>query len=41
MYYFMSEYTGQVYKLDFIPQYQGWIQVTEKEYKEYCEKMGL
>ena len=39
--YFKSIYTGQVYKLDFVPQYGGYEEVTEKEYNEYCERMGL
>jgi hypothetical protein len=40
-YYFKSTYTGQIYRLNFIPQYGGYEETTKEEYEEYCTKMGL
>lgn len=37
--YFRSAYTGQVYKLDFIPKGEGWELATEQEYIEYFEAL--
>ena len=39
--YFRSTITGQVYKLDFIPQGTAWEAVHESEYIEYCKAHGL
>lgn len=37
--YFRSIYSGQVYKLDFIPKGEGWELATEQEYIEYFEAL--
>ena len=39
--YFRSTFTGQVYKMDFIPMGKGWELATEQEYIAYCQAMGL
>ena len=39
--YFKSVYTGQVYKVDFIPVGIGWEEVSEAEYLDWCKKMGI
>lgn len=41
MMYIKSVYTGQVYKVDFLPQFGGWELSTEEEYNAYCKRMGL
>jgi len=37
-YYFKSEYTGECYELDFIPVYNGWIEITKEEYEKETSK---
>ena len=39
--YFKSVYTGQVYKVDFIPMGIGWEEVSEAEYLDWCKKIGI
>ncbi len=39
--YFRSTFTGQIYKLGFIPQGKGWELATEQEYLDYVKRMGL
>ena len=41
MMYFKSTYTGQVYKLDFIPKGNGWELSTEAEYLKWCKEHGI
>ena len=37
--YFRSIYSGQVYKLDFIPKGEGWELATEQEYIDYIQAL--
>ncbi len=37
-FYFKSEYTGQCYEIDFIPQFEGWIEISKAEYEEWLAK---
>ena len=39
--YFKSTYTGQCYRLDFIPKYGGYEPITEEEYFLYWKAMGM
>lgn len=39
--YFKSTYTGQCYKLDFVPKYDGYEVITEQEYIDYWKSMGI
>lgn len=41
MMYFKSIYTGQVYKMDFIPQFGGWELSCEAEYIEWCKAHNI
>lgn len=41
MMYFRSTFSGQVYKLDFIPQYDGFELTTEAEYVAWCRAHGI
>lgn len=38
--YIKSTMTGQVYKVDFIPQFGGYELATEAEYLEYIESLS-
>lgn len=38
-YYVRSTWTGQCYKLEFMPMFGGYVQITEAEYKRYCSVM--
>lgn len=40
-YYFKSTTTEQVYELDFISQYEGYIQVSEQDYIEWKKQAGI
>lgn len=35
--YIRSEYTGQVFKTDFLPKFGGWEVVDEKTYLDWCK----
>lgn len=39
--YFRSTFTGQVYKLNFIPMGEGWEPVHEDAYIEWCKSHGM
>ena len=39
--YFRSTMTGQCYKLDFVPKFDGYEPITEQEYLEYCRAHRL
>lgn len=41
MMYFKSVYTGQVYKMGFIPMGNGWELSTEAEYLAWCKEHGI
>ena len=38
-YYFRSTWTGQCYKLSFVPIFGSYVQISEAEYKRYCSVM--
>ena len=37
MMYFRSVYTGQVFEVDFIPQFGGWELATKEEFEEWTK----
>lgn len=39
--YIKSVYTGQVYKVEAMPAYEGYVEATEQEYLDYLKKMGF
>lgn len=40
--YIRSTLTHQVYKVDSLPKYSfGWEVVSEREYLDYCKRMGF
>ena len=41
MMYFKSVFTGQVYKLDFVPSFGGYVPATEQEYLDWCRANGI
>lgn len=41
MMYFKSIYTGQIYEVNFIPQFEGWELSTKEEYEEQQKRMGF
>jgi hypothetical protein len=40
VYYFKSEYTGQVYCMDEVPQFGGFILTDEAEFLAWCQEHG-
>lgn len=41
MMYFKSIHTGQIYEMDFIPQYGGWELSTKEEYEKQKREMDI
>lgn len=41
MFYIKSIYTNQIYKVDEMPKFGGYVLSNEKEYKEFCLKNGI
>ena len=41
MMYIRSTLTGQIYEVDFLPQFSGYEVVTKTDYEAWLKKMGL
>lgn len=41
MMYFRSTMTGQCYAAPFIPQFGGYVLISEAEYRAWCEAAGI
>ena len=41
VYFIKSTLSGQIYAMNFIPEYAGYERVTEEEYIQYLRKLGF
>ena len=39
--YIRSIYTGQIYEVESMPEYEGYELSTREEYEEYMKKVGI